>query len=425
MHPRPPGPTRSAFAADDPRRGRSDQLDLGATWRWAGSNDAWRLGWVRDTGELYLCRADGHDGSCTDVSVLAVVPGEADVDALLEGWRDRRTDPDGLSWVLRRTALLAACAERSAVAGALPTLARVSTLADLVRARTGLGAADLGWLHRLVGEWQLVADLSFADLLLHVRTTDGTWLAVAHMRPTTGPTTYPQDVVGVEVPRRRRGRFERVARRVPIGGSDPDWRARVPVRQEVVPVRRGARVIAVLSRETNLNAARMPSALELTYLTTAGELLQMVGEGRFPFPGSTTDREHAPRVGDGLVRLDRTGHVVYASPNALSAFRRLGVSGDLLGAHLGHTIARLSAAARACSTSRAARRPSPPCCASPSRASPRSRRRARPSCCGRCRCTPAASRAARWCWSATSPSCGTATGRSSARTRRSARSTTG
>lgn len=100
-------PDEVAFVADDPRRGRSDQLDLGATWRWAGSNDAWRLSWVRDTGELYLCRADGYDGTCTDVHLLAVLPREDDVDVLLEGWQERRTDPDGLSWVLRRSAPLA------------------------------------------------------------------------------------------------------------------------------------------------------------------------------------------------------------------------------------------------------------------------------------------------------------------------------
>jgi two-component sensor histidine kinase len=70
----------------------------------------------------------------------------------------------------------------------------------------------------------------------------------------------------------------------------------------------------------------------------------MVSEGTFPFPGPDRDPEHSPRVGDGYLRLDRTGHVVYASPNALSAFRRLGVSADLLGRHLGRTIARLSAA---------------------------------------------------------------------------------
>ena len=219
----------------------------------------------------------------------------------------------------------------------------MSTLADLVRARTGLGDADLGWLHRLVGEWQLVADLSFADLLLHVRTSEGTWLTVAHMRPTTGPTAYPDDVVGLDVPPDAAAAFERAAAGSGAVGGERHARARLPVRQELVPVRRGARVLAVLTRDTNLDATRMPSALELTYLTTAGELLQMVGEGRFPFPGHVPDPEHAPRVGDGLVRLDRTGHAVYASPNALSAFRRLGVTGDLLGAHLGHVISRLNA----------------------------------------------------------------------------------
>ena len=100
-------PDEFAFAAEDPRRATSDQLDLGATWRWGGSNDAWRLSWVRATGELYVCRADGYDGTCSDVTVLAVVPREADLDVMLDGWRDRRTDPDGLSWVVGRVAPLA------------------------------------------------------------------------------------------------------------------------------------------------------------------------------------------------------------------------------------------------------------------------------------------------------------------------------
>jgi two-component system, sensor histidine kinase PdtaS len=217
----------------------------------------------------------------------------------------------------------------------------VSTLADLVRARTDLGPADVDRLHRLVGEWQLVADLSFADLVLWCRTLEGGWLAVAHMRPTTGPTAYPHDVVGSELatPDRveRAWRDGRIVRE-----GEPEWRHKVPVRQEAVPVRDGDRTIAVLSRDTNLASARMPSQLELTYLTAAGELLQMVSEGSFPF-SHAPDPEGSPRVGDGFLRLDRTGHVVYASPNALSASRRLGVTGDLIGAHLGHTISRLSA----------------------------------------------------------------------------------
>jgi two-component sensor histidine kinase len=218
----------------------------------------------------------------------------------------------------------------------------VATLADLVRTRTDLDDADLEWLQRLVGEWQLVADLSFADLVLRVRTGEGSWLGVAHMRPTTGPTVHPTDVVGAEITGAEAARVERASVTGVIVREDD--RGRTKVRVEAVPVRRGGRVLAVLTRESDPEAARMPSQLELTYLTTAGELLQMVAEGTFPFPGQVPDPEHAPRVGDGLLRLDRTGHVVYASPNALSAFRRLGVSADLLGVHLGHTIARLTTA---------------------------------------------------------------------------------
>jgi hypothetical protein len=222
----------------------------------------------------------------------------------------------------------------------------VSTLADLVRARTELDEDDVDWLHRLVAEWQLVADLSFADLVLWVRTHEGSWLAVAHMRPTTGPTAYPLDVVGSQLDEGLTYRVDRAWRdRRIVRDGEPEWRARTPVRQEAVPVRRGDRLIAVLSRDTNLTAARMPSQLELSYLTSAGELLQMVSEGTFPFPGLDREPEHSPRVGDGYLRLDRTGHVVYASPNALSAYRRLGVSADLIGVHLGRTIARLAGGA--------------------------------------------------------------------------------
>ncbi|HEY8479689.1 MAG TPA: histidine kinase N-terminal domain-containing protein, partial [Spirillospora sp.] len=42
------------------------------------------------------------------------------------------------------------------------------TLSDLVRDHTDLTEADLEWLHALVSDWQLLADLSFADLLLWV-----------------------------------------------------------------------------------------------------------------------------------------------------------------------------------------------------------------------------------------------------------------
>lgn len=108
MHAASTWPDELAFHVDDPRRRTSAEVDLGATWRRGGSNDAWRLSWLTGTSELVLCRADGHEGSCSDVSVLAHVRDERALDRLLEGWQDRRTDPDGLSWVLGRAGALAA-----------------------------------------------------------------------------------------------------------------------------------------------------------------------------------------------------------------------------------------------------------------------------------------------------------------------------
>jgi hypothetical protein len=78
----------------------------------------------------------------------------------------------------------------------------VPTLNDLARSHTNLDDADVEWLHSLVSDWQLLADLSFADLILWAqirdkgRTRDKGWIALAQMRPTTGPTSFQDDVVG-------------------------------------------------------------------------------------------------------------------------------------------------------------------------------------------------------------------------------------
>jgi len=222
----------------------------------------------------------------------------------------------------------------------------VSTLRDLVEEHTSLEPVHVEHLHRLAGEWQLVSDLSFADLLMWVPTGQtGEFICVAQVRPTTAPTAYQDDQVGrvaggPEVAHlsvaRHQGRIWRE--------GDPVWYGDTPARHEAIPVRGRGRegVIAIVGRDTNLSTARTPSQLELNYLTTADDLAQMITDGMFPpprIPGETTS---APRVGDGLVRLDASGKVTYASPNAQSAFRRLGLTAHLVGEDLAAVIARLS-----------------------------------------------------------------------------------
>lgn len=221
----------------------------------------------------------------------------------------------------------------------------VPTLSDLVSRHTALDPAGVDWIHSLVSDWQLLADLSFADLILWVPDQGGTrWVAVAQMRPTTGPTVYHDDVVGMSIAVGDRPLIDvawsenRICRE-----GDPDWSSGVPVREETIPVRRDkdGPIIGVIQRSTNLSSARTPSRLELTYLQSASDLAQMVAEGRFPFAEEEPILVRSPRVGDGLLRLDKAGRVTYASPNALSAYRRLGLHADLVGADLGKTTAAL------------------------------------------------------------------------------------
>jgi two-component sensor histidine kinase len=191
-------------------------------------------------------------------------------------------------------------------------------------------------LHRLVGDWQLLADLSFADLLLLVPADakHEEFVVVAQMRPTTGPTAYHDDLVGSVLTDAERPQLAAaVAEGRICREGDPVWIGQAPVRQEALPVRVGG-VVAVVARDTNLAAPRTPSQLEIAYLRSANHLAQMLAEGSWPYPGQTAAEWGGPRVGDGLIELDAEGVVSFASPNALSAYRRLGHPGDLAGQSL-------------------------------------------------------------------------------------------
>ena len=72
----------------------------------------------------------------------------------------------------------------------------MSTLSDLVLAQGRSDEADVEWLHLLVGDWQLLADLAFADIVLWVPTSDGSFVAVAHARPSSSATLFYRDFVG-------------------------------------------------------------------------------------------------------------------------------------------------------------------------------------------------------------------------------------
>lgn len=211
---------------------------------------------------------------------------------------------------------------------------------------------DVEWLHLVVGDWQLVADLAFADLVLWfpvdaVAPTGGagrSFVALAQARPLTSQTSLHRDIVGSRVRADLRPLVDQV-----WSTGEPEWTAPSAfapdsaMRVSVWPVTHRGRTVAVLTVHQDLTGHRTPSRLELTYRRTATDLLTMASRGQWPDPAVHLSGSHRgmPRVGDGLLRLHRDGTVEFATPNAVSAFRRLGYDDSLEGQSLARVITDL------------------------------------------------------------------------------------
>lgn len=206
-------------------------------------------------------------------------------------------------------------------------------LSQVMSERTSLAPADREWVQSLVGEWHLLADTSFSDLVLWLpdREDENVFWAGAQIRPTTGPTALVDDVVGDRISHDPESMVTTawLSREI-CQTSDSRLQAGIPVDVWAIPVIRHDQVIAVIERHANRMARRAPGALEDTYLAVAATISQMLRHGQFPME-PPSDPTASPRVGDGLLWIDTNGTVRYASPNAISCLRKLGFEGGLVG----------------------------------------------------------------------------------------------
>ena len=221
-----------------------------------------------------------------------------------------------------------------------------------VYTRTTLFDRQVSWLYQLVSEGQLLADLAFADIVIWAPTDQGSFVAVSHLRPSSAATLFYRDVVESEI---RPEWADLVSKAFSSGeivdSQPPDSYQEAPTKVRAVPIRMGQHsdglpptdtVIAVLTRHANLGESRVPSRQELTFNECANDLFHMISRGDFPDPDApSAPAQGAPRASDGLIRLDEQGAVTFASPNALSAFRRMGFQLELEGTLLAEVTATM------------------------------------------------------------------------------------
>lgn len=212
----------------------------------------------------------------------------------------------------------------------------MAKISNLISNRTTITAPQIDWLEKLTADWQLLADLSFSDLILWVplRKDLKSWptghIAVAHIRPTTEATLFHQDLIGEELEWGAKPLIDRaLSDGEIIRDSEPEQVGELLIKEETIPVAFEGQIIAVISRHRNAVSMRQPGRLELNYREIAHNLYRMVSEGTFPYQDAISLLDPVPRVGDGFIRLDVNGAIVFSSPNGRSALSKLGWDGEV------------------------------------------------------------------------------------------------
>ncbi len=233
----------------------------------------------------------------------------------------------------------------------------MASLAELARAHTSLDQDEIAHLQRLVAAWALPCDLSFADVLLSAPVDAGDpetgFVVLGHARSAAGATVHRGDPVGEPPHPDVLGLLwncfsDGVSRAGVVGPRSPSAPADDTVEEEVllpgmtgrvqidaIPVRYGTEVIAVVTREAEPGLIRHRTTLESMYRRLWERFARMIEEGEFPLSLQEQVGEfREPRVGDGVIVVDRERRVVFASPNGLSALHRLGVQSTIEGRSL-------------------------------------------------------------------------------------------
>jgi two-component sensor histidine kinase len=214
----------------------------------------------------------------------------------------------------------------------------MAVIDELVVGNTELHGDDLAHARRLVTSWRLLADLCFTDLLMLAPVAGEEahrFVVVGQVRPTTGQTLYPTDMIGTVVDEVERPSLSRTWRIGEIVEGDATvLGAKERIRVQCIPVRHEDRMIAIVTRETAPTLGRRLGELERVYLDVFERMSRMVADGTFPFSRDELAPAESPTVGDGSIVLDADAKIRFASPNAVSSLHRMGIHAYTTGLHL-------------------------------------------------------------------------------------------
>ena len=212
---------------------------------------------------------------------------------------------------------------------------RMADFSHILTTRPDFDDEDREWLHHLVADWQVIADLSFADLLLILQNGEGKYIIAEQCRPSTVMSLRADDVVGDVVEEEMSAELDAAM------ASESVFRSTVlrtvgesTVCNVYAPVRHNGKTLGLVVRETNMATRESNGRYESESISAGKQLYEMIPRGQFPYRNPIMNQRHNARVADGFIVLTVEGIVRYASPNAISCFRRLGSVSTMQGEYL-------------------------------------------------------------------------------------------
>ena len=211
----------------------------------------------------------------------------------------------------------------------------MADFSQILATRPDLDNSDREWLHHLVADWQVVADLSFADLLLIMQDGDGRYVVAEQCRPSTVMTLRTEDVVGNVMPDQMHSELDAAMEsKVLFRSTVLRSVGKSTVCNVYAPVRHNGKTLGLVVRETNMATRESNGRYETESINAGKELYEMIPRGQFPYHDAVMSQRHIARVADGFIILTMDGIVRYAAPNAISCFRRLGLLTTMQGHYL-------------------------------------------------------------------------------------------
>lgn len=196
----------------------------------------------------------------------------------------------------------------------------------------GLTASERRHLGNVADNLQLVADMGYGDVALALKMPDGALRVAADARPMTAVAAVASSRVGQTLGQADETEAYtalRSGRRHP-GGRRRSTRG-IAYTTFAYPVCSRDRVIGVLLRHLALQVGESPGKMEVAFMDLADDVIALLERGPILDASDGSLFVTSRRAGDGVMRLDETGAVVYASPNAFNILKAAGVESGLIG----------------------------------------------------------------------------------------------